>query len=148
MAPDFKLADSDGRQVRFSDYRGKVVALNFWATWCGPCRIEVPWFNKLERRHANKGFAVIAISMDQEGWPAVKPFVSKLKVNYRVLLGNHQITEMYGGVDVLPTTFLIGRDGRIASAHVGLVDRKAFESSLEQLLEPVTDMLPPGARVP
>ena len=141
-APDFTLKDADGRPVHLSDYRGKVVLLDFWATWCGPCAMEIPWFMDLERRNKDHGFAVLGVSMDDEGWDAVKPFVAKLGVNYRVLLGNDLTAQLYGGVDALPTTFLIDREGRIAAVHVGLADRRDFEDGVERLLQ---DPAPAGA---
>jgi len=134
-APDFKLKDADGKEVHLADYRGKVVLLDFWATWCGPCRIEIPWFTELERKNKDKGFAVLGVSMDDEGWKVVKPFLTELKINYRVLLGNDQAAHDYGGLDALPTTFLIDRDGKIAAVHVGLTSRKDFEDGVEQLLK-------------
>jgi peroxiredoxin len=133
-APDFELADGDGGVFRLSDYRGKVIALNFWATWCGPCKTEIPWLNELERKYSHRGFAVVAISMDPQGWPVVTPFLANLNVNYRVLIGDHKISSRYGGVDVLPTTFLIDRHGGIAAVHVGRINKKAFEKSLDQML--------------
>ena len=102
-APDFKLKDADGKEVHLADYRGKVVLLDFWATWCGPCRIEIPWFTELERKNKDKGFAVLGVSMDDEGWKVVKPFLTELKINYRVLLGNDEAAHDYGGLDALPT---------------------------------------------
>lgn len=134
QAPDFALTDSDGRQVRLSDYRGQVVLLNFWATWCGPCKLEIPWFVEFEREHKNRGFAVLGISMDEGGWAQVKPYLSRAKVNYRVLMGNDSVAVLYGGVDSLPTSFLIDREGRIASVHVGLVGKADYESDIEALL--------------
>jgi peroxiredoxin len=135
QAPDFALKDVNGKTVRLSDYRGKVVLLDFWATWCGPCRIEIPWFMDLERRNKDKGFAVLGVSMDDEGWEVVKPFLSDLGVNYRVVIGNEETSQLYGGVDALPTTFLIDRAGKIAAVHVGLADRRDFEDGVEQLLQ-------------
>jgi peroxiredoxin len=134
-APDFALKDVNGVTVRLSDYRGKVVLLDFWATWCGPCQVEIPWFVDLERRNKDKGFAVLGVSMDDEGWQVVKPFLSDLGVNYRVVIGDGETAQLYGGVDALPTTFLIDRDGRIAAVHVGLADRRDFEDGVEQLLQ-------------
>jgi peroxiredoxin len=134
-APDFSLKDADGKLVHLSDYRGKVVLLDFWATWCGPCKVEIPWFIEFQKQH-REGFAVLGVSMDDEGWEVVKPFLAKEKVNYRVLIGNDKTSESYGGIDALPTTFLIDREGRIASVHVGLVNRKDFENGIEQLLAP------------
>lgn len=132
-APDFALKDVNGATVRLSDYRGKVVLLNFWATWCGPCKIEIPWFIEFEQKHKDRGFAVLGISMD-DGWDVVRPFLTRMNVNYRTLLGDEMVAEMYGGVASLPTTFLIDREGRIASAHLGLVSKSVYENEIEQLL--------------
>jgi cytochrome c biogenesis protein CcmG/thiol:disulfide interchange protein DsbE len=140
-APDFALKDADGKTVHLSDYKGKVVLLDFFATWCGPCKIEIPWFTEMERKNKDRGFAVLGISMDDEGWELVKPFLADLKVNYRVVIGNDQTASMYGGVEALPTTFLIDKEGKIAATHVGLASRKDFEDGIEQLLQgsnPVT----------
>ena len=145
QAPDFRVLADDGRTVSLADYRGKVVLLDFWATWCGPCKLEIPWFEEFQRQHQGKGFAVIGVSMDDEGWEVVKPFLTRLKVNYRVLIGNDQTAQLYGGVDALPTTFLIDREGRIAAVHVGLVDRKEFENGIQQLLEAPTNASAPPA---
>ncbi len=135
FAPNFSLQDPNGRSVQLSDYRGKVVLLNFWATWCGPCKVEIPWFVEFERSHKDEGFAVVGVSMDEDGWPAVKPFISEMGINYRVLLGNDGIGELYGGINSLPTTFLIDRDGRIAAVHLGLVSKSTYEHDLRQLFE-------------
>ncbi|MGE5646358.1 MAG: TlpA disulfide reductase family protein [Acidobacteriota bacterium] len=140
-APDFSLKDENGRTVQLSDYRGKVVLLNFWATWCGPCKIEIPWFIEFERKHKDQGFAVVGISMDEDGWQAVKPFIADAGINYRILMGDDSIASLYGGVDSLPTTFLIDRDGKIAGVHLGLVSKSTYENDLRQLFE-----VPSGAR--
>lgn len=133
-APDFALKDENGATVRLSDYRGKVVLLNFWATWCGPCKVEIPWFVQFESEYKDKGFAVIGISMDEGGWDDVKPYLRRLKVNYRVLMGNDEVAVRYGGVEALPTSFLIDRDGRIASTHVGLVSKRDYQADIDALL--------------
>jgi cytochrome c biogenesis protein CcmG/thiol:disulfide interchange protein DsbE len=135
VAPNFALNDSDGRTVQLADYRGKVVLLNFWATWCDPCRIEIPWFTEFERKHKDRGFAVVGISMDEEGWDAVKPFISEYRINYRVLMGNNEVAQLYDGVEALPTTFLIDREGKIAAIHEGLVSKSRYERDLNQLLD-------------
>ena len=82
-APDFTLKDADGKVVHLSDYKGKVVLLDFWATWCGPCKIEIPWFMEMQRNNKDKGFEVLGVAMDDEGWEVVKPFLADLGVNYR-----------------------------------------------------------------
>ena len=134
-APDFALKDADGKVVHLSDYKGKVVLLDFWATWCGPCKIEIPWFIDFQKKYQDKGFVVLGVSMDDEGWQIVKPFLTNLKVNYRVVLGTDQTAQAYGGVDALPTTFLIDRDNKIAAVHVGLANRKDFQHDIEELLQ-------------
>jgi peroxiredoxin len=134
-APDFALKDAEGKLVHLSDYRGKVVLLDFWATWCGPCKIEIPWFMDFQRQNQEKGLVVLGVSMDDEGWEIVKPYLASMKVNYRVVIGNDHTAQLYGGVDALPTTFLIDREGKIAAVHVGLVDRKDFENGISELLQ-------------
>jgi len=135
LAPDFKLQDANGQTVRLSDYRGKVVLLDFWATWCGPCKVEIPWFMDFEKEFKNRGFAVLGVSMDEDGWKVVKPYVADMKMNYRVLLGNDEVSGKYGGLDSLPTTLLIDREGRIVSKHIGITGGKEdFKNAIEQLL--------------
>jgi len=144
-APDFLLKDADGKTVHLSDYKGKVVLLDFFATWCGPCKIEIPWFMDFERKNKDRGFSVLGVSMDDEGWEVVKPFLLNLGVNYRVVIGNDSTAQSYGGVDALPTSFLIDREGRIAAVHVGLAGRKDFEDGIEKLLQ---TPVPAGGIVP
>ena len=134
-APDFALKDVDGKTVHLSDYKGKVVLLDFWATWCAPCKIEIPWFMEFEQQYKDKGFAVLGVSMDDDGWTVVKPYLQQLKINYRIVLGNDKVGDAYGGVDSLPTTLLIDRQGRIASKHIGLSGGKDdFQNDIVRLL--------------
>ena len=137
-APDFELKDADGKTVKLSDYRGKVVLLNFWATWCPPCKIEIPWFIEFERTYRDKGFAVLGVSFDEDGWEVVKPYMGANKLNYRVLLGDEKVDKLYGGsegVSSLPTSYMIGRDGKIASVHIGLVPKKEYDDDIQKLLQ-------------
>jgi peroxiredoxin len=135
QAPDFALKDANGQTVHLSDYRGKVVLLDFWATWCGPCQIEIPWFKEFERQNKDKGFAVLGVAMDDEGWEVVKPFAQNAGINYRLLIYNDSVAKEYGGLEALPTTFLIDREGRIASVHVGLAGKRDFEDGIQELLQ-------------
>lgn len=135
-APDFTLKDSSGTTVRLSDYKGKVVLLDFWATWCGPCKIEIPWFMEFEQQYRGRGFAVLGVSMDEGGWDDVKPYIEQRKINYRILMGTDAVGQAYGGVDSLPTTFLIDRSGRIATVHVGLEKGKnEIRDEIDHLLQ-------------
>ncbi len=134
-APEFSLKDVDGRSVNLAEYKGKVVLLNFWATWCGPCKIEIPWFVDFEQKYKDKGFAVLGVAMDEEGWEIVKPYLTQSKINYRVILGNDTVAGLYGGVDSLPTTFILDKDGKIASTHVGLVSKSEYENEILHLLD-------------
>ena len=135
-APEFALKDADGKTVRLSDYKGKVVLLDFWATWCGPCKIEIPWLKEFQRKFRDRGFEIIGVSMDDEGWQVVKPFVAEIGINYRVVIGDDATAQLYGGVEALPTTFVIDREGKIAAVHVGLTGKGEIEHGILQVLGP------------
>jgi cytochrome c biogenesis protein CcmG/thiol:disulfide interchange protein DsbE len=123
------------------------VLLDFWATWCGPCKIEIPWFMEFENQFKNQGFAVVGVSMDEDGWTAIKPYVRNMKMNYRILLGNDDISAAYGGLDSLPTTLLIDREGGIASVHVGVsMGKEEFKNAIVQLLGSSSVSAPAAAR--
>ncbi len=135
LAPDFALKDATGNTVKLSDYRGKVVLLNFWATWCGPCKIEIPWFIDFQQQFKDRDFAILGVSLDDDGWKSVKPYVEQKKINYRVMIGTEELSTLYGGVDSLPTTFLIDRAGRIAQMHMGLVSKSEYQKEIQDLLD-------------
>jgi cytochrome c biogenesis protein CcmG/thiol:disulfide interchange protein DsbE len=133
LAPDFTLTQLDGNPLQLSSLRGKVVLLDFWATWCDPCREEIPHFVELQQKYGNDGLQIIGVSMDDSIDP-VRPFAQKLKINYPIVMGNAQIGELYGGVLGLPIAFMIGRDGRIYGKHIGATDAAVFEREIARLL--------------
>lgn len=134
LVPDFVLKDIHGNNFRMADLKGKVVILDFWATWCPPCTVEIPWFVELYDSYRAEGLEIVGVAMDDEGLAAVKPFAEQYKMNYRVLLGNDSVATLFGGVYGLPTTFIIDREGRIRDKHVGLVSRSVFEEAVKKLL--------------
>lgn len=135
LAPNFTLTDASGKRVSLKDFRGKVVLLNFWATWCGPCQVEIPWFVQFEKQFGSKGLAIVGVSMDEDGWKAIDPFVQKRHINYTILLGNDSVATLYGGLDALPTTYILDREGRIAyPPHVGLVAKSEYLDEIQSLL--------------
>ena len=134
-APDFDLTDSSGANVKLSDQKGKVILLNFWATWCGPCKVEIPWFISFQQQYKDQNFEVVGVAFDDDGWDMVKPYITEHKINYRIVLGNDTLDKAYGGVESLPTTFVIGRDGHVASKHVGLVSKSTYQEEIVRLLK-------------
>jgi peroxiredoxin len=133
-APELVLTDSEGKTVRLADYRGQVVLLNFWATWCPPCKRELPWFAEFQNRLSGQGLQVLGVAMDEEGWTPVRPTMKAFGVNYPVGLGRDGVGTPFAGVEQLPTTFLIDRDGRIAVVRSGLVDQAHYEAEITRLL--------------
>jgi peroxiredoxin len=134
-APNFTLKDADGNAVNLTDYRGKVVLVNFWATWCGPCEAEIPWFIEFEKKYKDQGFAVLGVSMDDDGWKSVRPYMASHKINYRVVIGSEVVSQQFGEIDSLPTSFVLDREGRIASNHVGLIDKVDYQNEIVKLLQ-------------
>ena len=133
-APDFTLEDASGVPVRLSQFRGKVVLLNFWATWCVPCRTETPWFVEFHETYKGRGLAVLGVSLDDDGWKAVKPYIDKMKVDYPVMVGSRDVAARYGGLSSLPVTLIIDKAGRIAVTHVGLCPKGEYEAAINALL--------------
>ena len=133
-APDFTLTDINGQPLRLADYKGKVVLLDFWATWCAPCRSEIPRFVAWQKQYGPQGLQVIGLSMDDDSKP-VPAFMQQFGIDYPVALGDAKLADQYGGVLGLPVTFVIGRDGQIYHKHIGLTDMALLEGEIKQLLE-------------
>jgi thiol-disulfide isomerase/thioredoxin len=133
QAPAISLTDIEGKRLDLADYKGKVVVLDFWATWCEPCRFEIPELVEMQNKYAKQGFSVIGISMGDDSGSVVQ-FYKEFKMNYPVAVGNERIGELYGGIFGLPTTFLIGRDGRIYAMHSGATSPAVIEDEVQQLL--------------
>ena len=134
VAPDFSLRDLNNQPLDLANYRGKVVLLDFWATWCTPCRGEIPHFVEFQDKYRDQGLQVIGISMD-DGPKPVREFYQEFKMNYPVALGNEKVAEAYGGVLGLPVTFLIGRDGRVAAKYVGEGQISTLKQAIESQLQ-------------
>lgn len=132
-APEFALRDGAEKKIELKDFRGRVVLLDFWATWCHGCVQEMPWFVEFHDKYGQKGLTVIGVSMDEDGWKEIKPFLERTKVPYRIVLGDAVAGKRYG-IAGLPDTFLIDRQGRIAASYAGLVDKDDVERNLRVLL--------------
>ena len=133
--PDFTLTDSTGASVKLSDYKGRVVLLDFWATWCHGCKEEIPWYMNFQNKYKESGLTVVGVSLDDDGWKSVKPFLAEQKVNYTVVIGKWDEMAKRFGFDQLPVTLLIDREGRIADSHAGMIDKDAFEKEIQILLK-------------
>ena len=137
MAPDFalvSLSDPNGKTTKLSDYRGKAVVLNFWATWCDPCKVEMPWFIDLQKKYADQGLQFVGVAQDDAGKDAIMKFAKDMGVNYPILQGKNSVGDAYGAVG-LPTTVYIGRDGKIIEKVVGLVSKSEVEDNIKKALE-------------
>jgi thiol-disulfide isomerase/thioredoxin len=136
IAPDFTLQSLDGKTVRLSDFRGKPVVLNFWATWCGPCKIEMPWFVDLQKQYGPAGLQFLGVAMDDASTKDIAEFAASMKVNYPILIGKESIGDAYGGVQFLPETFYIDRNGKVVDKAFGLKGRGEIEDAIKKILAP------------
>lgn len=141
-APDVTFSTLDGKTLRLADYRGQVVLVNFWATWCGPCRIEMPWFIEFQRQYGEKGFTILGVAMDDNP-SVVGPWLEKERfevdgqpatINYPIVIGNDDIANRFGGIIGMPTTLVISRDGKLAKRFIGLVSHEQIEAEIEKQL--------------
>lgn len=133
-APDWKLKNLQGQDVKLADFQGKVVILNFWATWCPPCRDEIAGLIAMQKKYGEKGLAIIGISNDEGGVAGVKRFAAEKRINYPIVMGDRKVDMMYGGIEALPTTFIVNRQGIIVSRHLGSTDLASFEKEITALL--------------
>jgi len=133
-APGFTLVDTRQAPLTLSDFKGKVVVLNFWATWSAGSKVEMPWFAEFENRYRTNGLAVVGVSMDDEGWAIVTPYLEAHPIGYPVVLGGHDIAERFGIIS-LPVTLLIDRNGKIAARHYGVVEKANLENEIRKLLK-------------
>lgn len=134
-APDFTLESLDGKNMRLSDFRGKAVLLNFWATWCGPCKIEMPWFVDFQKEYGSQGLQIVGVAMDDSSKEDIAKFAQEMGVNYPVLLGKEAVGDEYGGVPALPESFFIGRNGKIVDKIIGLKGKAEIEDSIKKALD-------------
>lgn len=139
MAPDFTLKEVNGKSLTLSDLRGKVVVLNIWATWCPPCRKEIPDFIDLQKELGSKGLQIIGVSVDQQGMSVVKPFVKQHGMNYPVMVDNGIVSQEYGPIKYVPTTFVIDREGYIQGYAPGMLTKDILKPVLTKLLNKKAD---------
>ena len=134
VAPAWTLKNLEGQDVSFAQFKGKVVVIDFWATWCGPCRMEIPGYIELQKKYGKDGLVIIGISIDQNGAGSVKKFVNKNGMNYTIVMGDEKVVEAFGGVEVIPTTFLIDREGRIIHQKSGVWAHAEYEALVKKAL--------------
>lgn len=133
-APAWKLQDIAGKPVSFDDFKGKVVVVDFWATWCPPCREEIPGYIELQKKYGPEGVVIVGVSLDQGGPDVVKPYATKTGINYPLVMGDEAVVAAFGGVEGIPTTFLIDRNGQIRDRKVGMEAKADYEKKIAALL--------------
>ena len=136
MAPGFALVDLDGKKVSLADYKGKPVVVNFWATWCAPCKLEMPWFEEFSRKYAEQGLVVLGVAADDVPKSVIEGTAKKLGVTYPVLLKDDKVEGEYGGIDFLPESFYVGKDGTVQTVAAGVSEggKDEIEANIKRLL--------------
>lgn len=132
--PPVALTDSEGASVNLSTYKGRVVLLDFWATWCEGCKEEIPWFMEFQKKYRRTGLSVVGASLDDDGWKSVKPYLQEHKINYPIVIGTLDSAKQFGADKGMPVSVLVDRDGKVADIHPGIVDKAAFEREIQSLL--------------
>ena len=133
-APDWELARLDGTKMSSKDLAGKVVVLDFWATWCGPCKAEIPHYIEMQRDLEEKGMVIVGVSLDRAGPEVVKKFQTEYGINYPLIMGDSNMVDAFGGIEAIPTTFIIDRNGQVRDRKVGLTDPAEYRLKIESLL--------------
>jgi thiol-disulfide isomerase/thioredoxin len=133
-APNFSLKTAKGETIELQDFQGKVVVINFWASWCPPCRAEIPGLQEVYRKYRPKGLEIVGISLDRDGWKAVSPLVRDMNIEYPVVLGDNDVANAYGGIRAIPTTIIVDRDGKIVDRVTGFLDRRQFEDEIREII--------------
>ncbi len=133
-APAWKLKDLDGNDVRSTQFKGKVLVVDFWATWCGPCIMEIPGYVELQKKYGADGLVIVGVSLDRKGPKHVKQFAKENAMNYTLVMGDESVVEAFGGFDAIPTTFLVNREGRIVHKKTGAMAHEEYEKLVKQAL--------------
>lgn len=134
-APNFSLESFSGKPFTLKEYEGKVVVLNIWATWCGPCRKEIPDFIELYKEMKNEGVVIAGVSVDKKGWAAVRPYVKKMEINYPIMVANQSFSEKYGPFRAIPTTFIINKLGKVEYIGAGMLTKEKLKPILQKLAQ-------------